>query len=79
MERIGSTPQINPTRLYQQSQAGKIQLNVRSQASNGLSNIDTQRTGAFSNAFDDKELSKLQGNLEAIANLAERALQRING
>lgn len=84
MDKIGSNPYFNPTKLYQQSQADKTQAaptkqlgHVASLTTNRVA--ATEQTTPFASLFADDELSTLQGNLENIASLAEQALKRIDG
>lgn len=84
MDKIGSNSYFNPTQLYQQHQADKSQSIPSKQldrtASLAANRVDApQKSTGFANLFADDELSTLQGNFEAIATLAERALKRIDG
>ncbi|MDQ8203919.1 hypothetical protein [Pelagicoccus sp. SDUM812003] len=82
MDRIGSNPYLNTTRLYQQSLQQRQETHQsQSNASKIETSAATQKTdpSGFSSMFGDNELLKLQGNLEAIAQMAEHALKRFDG
>ena len=82
MDRIGSNPYLNTTKLYQQSLQQR-QATQQSQVSdpkiNPTGDESSSSSNGFSSMFGDNELLKLQGNLEAIAQMAEHALKRFDG
>lgn len=83
MDQINSNPYFNSARLYQ-NQHATPKTNSQVDPSSHAAPIQPQSTGKpasndFSSMFDDDALLKLQGNLEAIAQMAEQSLKRIEG
>lgn len=82
MDQINSNPYFDSARLYQakaapQTQSSQAQPGVRSELVSRAP--QTEKAADFSNMFDDDALLKLQGNLEAIAQMAEKSLKQIDG
>ncbi|MBD5778106.1 hypothetical protein IEN85_01180 [Pelagicoccus sp. NFK12] len=82
MDPINSNPFFNSARLYQNQQPQqKPNPSVDNAfATSELRNSQTPpaENAAYSNLFDDDALLKLQSNLEAIAQMAEQSLKRID-
>ena len=82
MDSISSNPYFNPAHLNHTHAHGKSQnaanasSHVKTEAINAVA--QAQPTEPFSSMFNDDELAKLQGNLEKIAQQAERALKRFS-
>lgn len=81
MDKISSNPAFNYAQLYQQNVARKSTTaaetrNVAPTEQTATAQASEPRlANDFSSMFGDDELAKLQRNLEAIAQLADRALQ----
>lgn len=84
MDQINSNPHFNTSRLYQSYQSQPKPATPATAA--GVSKAtelpsSTQSHKAnndYSTLFDDDALLKLQSNLEAIAQMAEQSLKRID-
>ncbi|MBK1877397.1 hypothetical protein [Pelagicoccus mobilis] len=83
MDPIESNPFFNSARLYQNQVASQKPSAPAEGSTTPSSSIDANNRSAapadFSNMFDDDALLKLQGNLEAIAQMAEKSLKQIDG
>ncbi len=82
MDPINSNPFFNSARLYQNHQAQQ-KPNPSIANSPAAAEVDRSTStppagGDYSTLFDDDALLKLQGNLEAIAQMAELSLKQID-
>ncbi len=82
MDPINSNPFFNSARLYQNQQA---QQKPNPSVANSPATAEVNKTTSappaaddYSTLFDDDALLKLQGNLEAIAQMAELSLKQID-
>lgn len=82
MDPINSNSYLNSARLFQNQQAQQKPTPPVENASAPLqiNRVDTNSNASndYSNLFDDDALLKLQGNLEAIAQMAEQSLKQID-
>jgi len=83
MDQINSNPFSDTARLYPNTAAPQKQSGPAATSTNQNHAISSNRVNTadtdFSSLFDDDALLKLQGNLEAIALMAEKSLQQIDG
>lgn len=77
MDQINSNPYFNSAQVYK---AQQNPANSSQSISKPASKVEPERetVGDFSQMFDDDALMKLQGNLEAIAQMAEKSLRQID-
>lgn len=80
MEQINSNPTFNNARLFQQSQTASNPIENHRSANVSKSEAPNNGpdSGDYSTMFDDDALLKLQSNLEAIAQMAEKSLKQID-
>lgn len=82
MDQINSNPFFNQARLYQNQATTQQAGSSASRPAQSPSQADSKPVQAdsanFSGMFDDDALLKLQSNLEAIAQMAEKSLKRID-
>ncbi len=82
MDPINSNPFFNSARLYQNRPAQQTPPpsvdNANPAAETGRNTAVSGSESEFSTLFDDDALLKLQSNLEAIAQMAEQSLKKID-
>ena len=79
MDSIHSNPYFNPAHLYNQHQASGSKANQIAQGNRIASQEiePSSKPAPYFNMFDDKELARLQDNLESIADLTGKALESL--
>lgn len=73
MDRIepnSSPSQVHRNSLQQNRDAKRVEPNP-------APNTESQKTSAYSDLFDDRELERLQINLQSVSDLASKALDRL--
>ena len=83
MDQINSNSYYNPARLFQNQAAPQQKAGSPAIGSSSASEMINGRkeqspVSDFSTMFDDDALLKLQSNLEAIAQMAEKSLKQID-
>ncbi|MBC2604985.1 hypothetical protein [Pelagicoccus albus] len=79
MDQINTNASFNTARLYQNHQLQQKPDSTSPVQSSPQNREQQVESKDFSSMFDDNALLKLQGNLEAIAQMAEQSLKKIDG
>lgn len=78
MDQISSHNNYRLSEAYQRPAQFPTQHNPATEASSKPSQVNESQSSDFASLFNDDSLMKLQGNLEAIAQMAERSLKHID-
>lgn len=73
MDRI--EPNSNPSQVHRNPFQQKRE--AKRAESNPSPEVESQKTSAYSDIFDDRELERLQNNLQSVSDLASKALERL--